>query len=103
MEPKPVARLSQKYESSFLTGVMGAYFNRSSTIKETQGGYKSKGIVSKQPKNIARVSHSPEYPVHTEQEEFGFNDTDERVTSNKKATIQRNIDWRHEGRRVLCS
>jgi hypothetical protein len=80
---------------------MGTYYKRSSTTKQVEEEYKSKGIVSTQPKNIARVSHSPEYPIQTEQEDFGFNDTDERVTSNKKATIQRNIDWRHEGRRVI--
>ena len=56
-------------------------------------------IESKMPQGIGKIRQSLDQPLGNDPEDFGLNDTDERVTSHKKDALQRNIDWKIENYR----
>lgn len=55
-----------------------------------------KNILAKKPEKIGKVRQSIDFPTGNEPEDFGLNDTDERVTSQKKVLLHRNIDWKND-------
>lgn len=66
--------------------------NRFRSEKVVEGTY----ITSKMAQGIGKIRLSLDQSLGNEPEDFGLNDTDERVTNQKKDALQRNIDWKKE-------
>ena len=60
-------------------------------------------VVSKMPQGIGRIRQSLDQPFGNEPEDFGLNDTDERVTTQKKQVLKRNDDWKYENFRKVIN
>lgn len=81
--------------------ICSSYNSRSQTIKtrsrhphaEMVGGTY---ILSKQPEGIGKIRQSIDLPLANEPDDFGHNDTDEKVTTGKKDLLHRNIDWKND-------